>query len=110
MKRFILAVPFIALAGSAFAAGLTVNNHTGLPIDELFASAPGAAAWGANLMDGIPEGALDDGKTVEIAALADGVYDLQLSAPDEGVLCTISNVEIKAGVVDLTPDMGKACK
>lgn len=110
MKRLLLALPLIALSGTAFAAGTMVTNHSGLPIDELYSSAPGAAKWGENLMVGIAEGALDDGKAVEVAALADGTYDLQLSAPDEGVLCIISNVVVKDGKVELTPDMGKNCK
>ena len=110
MKRLALALPLIALAFPAFAAGLTVTNHSGLPIDELFASEPGKAAWGANLMEGIAEGALDDGKTVDIAALPDGTYDFQLSAPDEAVLCVISNVVVKDAAIEFTPDMGKACK
>jgi hypothetical protein len=110
MKRFLLALPVIAAATSAFAAGITVTNHSGLPIDELFASAPGAGSFGANLMEGIAEGALDDGKTVTIAELADGAYDLKISAPDEGVLCTIANVDVKGGSVELTAEQGKACK
>ena len=111
MKRVLFALPLLALASSAFAAsGLTVTNHSGLPIDELSASAVGKKAFGANLMDGVKEGALDDGKTVTIAALADGTYDFQLSAPDEGVLCTISNVTVKDGKVTFTPEEGKVCK
>ena len=107
MKRFLLALPLIALASSAFAAGLTVTNHCGLPIDELFASAAGKDAFGANLMEGIKEGALDDGKTVEIAAVADGTYDFKISAPDEGVLCTIKGVEVKGGTLEFTAEAGQ---
>ncbi len=110
MKRILLALPFAALATASFAAGTTVTNHSGLPIDELYSSAPGAAKWSANLMEGIAEGALDDGKTVDIAGLADGTYDLQLSAPDEGVLCVIANVTVAGGKLELTPEQGKACK
>ena len=65
MKRVLFALPLMAMASSAFAAGLTVTNHSGLPIDELTVSAAGKNAFGANLMDGIKEGALDDGKTVD---------------------------------------------
>src|SRR6476620_10775378 len=72
MKRVLFALPLMLMATSAFAAGLTVTNHSGLPIDELTASPAGKNTFGANLMDGIKEGALDDGKTVTIAALADG--------------------------------------
>jgi hypothetical protein len=110
MKRVLFALPLMMLASSAFAAGLTVTNHSGLPIDELYASAAGKSAFGANLMEGVKEGALDDGKTVTIAALDDGMYDFKLSAPDEGVLCTIMGVEVKGGTVEFTPDQGKACK
>lgn len=110
MKRLLLALPLLAFAAPAFAAGLTVTNHSGLPIDELFASEPGKAAWGANLMEGIAEGALDDGKTVEISALPDGTYDFQISAPDEAVLCVISNVTVTGGKVEFTPELGKSCK
>ena len=110
LKPVAIALTTLLLAGPAFAAGLTVTNNSGLPIDELFASAPGAAKWSDNLMQGIAEGALDTGKTAEISALADGTYDLQLSAPDENVLCVIANVTIADGKVELTPDMGKACK
>ena len=110
MKRVVFALPLMMLASAAFAAGLTVTNHSGLPIDELFASPAGKGAFGPNLMDGIKEGALDDGKTVMIAALADGKYDFKVSAPDEGVLCTIKDIEVKGGMIEFTPDEGKACK
>jgi hypothetical protein len=110
MHRLLVALPVLFMSGAAFAAGVTVTNHSGLPIDELYASAPGAAAWGKNLMDGVPEGALDDGNTTDIAAIADGTYDLQVSAPDEGVLCVIANVAIAGGKLELTPEQGKACK
>ena len=93
MKRFLLALPMIVVASTAYAAGTMVTNHSGLPIDELFASEAGKNAFGANLMEGIKEGALDDGKSVEVAEVADGTYDFKISAPDEGVLCTIKNVE-----------------
>jgi hypothetical protein len=82
-------------ATSAFAAGTSVTNNSGLPIDELFAAAPGTTTWGANLMEGIAEGMLDNGKTSDVAALADGTYDLRGSAPDEGILCIIPNVTVK---------------
>ena len=110
MKRVLFALPLIAMTSFAFAAGLTVTNHSGLPIDELFASPAGKGEFGANLMEGVKEGALDDGKTVTISALADGSYDFKLSAPDEAVLCTISGVEVKGGKVEFTPEEGKACK
>ena len=110
MKHLLIALPIIMMAGSAFAAGTTVTNHSGLPLDELYASAPGQAAWGPNLMDGVPEGALDDGKTADVAAIADGTYDLQVSAPDEAVLCVIANVVVSGPTLELTPEMGKACK
>lgn len=67
-------------------------NHSGLPVDEVFASGPGAKAWGANLMEGLGEGALEDGMTHEVAALADGVYGLRICAPDEGILSYMSDV------------------
>jgi hypothetical protein len=110
MKRVLFALPLLVMASSAFAAGLTVTNHSGLPIDELFASPAGKGEFGANLMEGIAEGALDDGKTVAVAELADGTYDLKVSAPDEGVLCTISDVKVEGGKVELTAENGKACK
>ena len=104
-----LSVLILASAANA-ASGLMVTNNSGLPIDELFVSAPGKAAFGANLMEGIKEGALDDGKSVAVAELPDGAYDFRISAPDEGVLCTISGVDVKAGAVEFTKDLGKACK
>ncbi|WP_421694370.1 hypothetical protein [Aestuariivirga sp.] len=110
MKRILFALPLMAMASSAFAAGLTVSNHSGLPIDELFASPAGKGAFGANLMEGIKEGALDDGKTVTIAALPDGAYDFKVSAPDEGVLCTIKDVTVKGSKITFTAKEGKACK
>lgn len=110
MKRVLFALPLMVMASSAFAAGLTVTNHSGLPIDELTVSAPGANAFGANLMDGIKEGALDDGKTVAIAEVADGTYDFKISAPDEGVLCTIKDVKVEGSKVEFTAELGKACK
>ena len=110
MKRVLFALPLMVMASSAFAAGLTVTNHSGLPIDELTVSPAGKNTFGANLMDGIKEGALDDGKTVAIAELADGTYDFKISAPDEGVLCTIKDVKVEGSKVELTPEQGKACK
>ncbi len=111
MKRFLLALPLVAIAATqAFAAGTMVKNNSGLPIDELFASEPGKKAWGANLMEGLGEGALEPGMSHEVAMLADGVYDLRISAPDEGVLCYMEKVTVAGGTVDLTPEMGKACK
>jgi hypothetical protein len=107
MKKFLFALPIVALAGGqALAAGTMIVNHSGLPIDELFASEP----WGANMMEGLGEGSLEAGMSHEVAAVADGVYDLRISAPDEGILCYMSNVEIKNASVELTPDMGKNCK
>mgnify|MGYP000429115613 CR=1 FL=1 len=44
MKRVLFALPLMVMASSAFAAGLTVTNHSGLPIDELTVSASGANA------------------------------------------------------------------
>ncbi|MFO1034302.1 MAG: hypothetical protein U1E15_09600 [Hyphomicrobiales bacterium] len=110
MKRILIALPLTAaLALSAFAAsGVKVTNNSGLPIDELFAAAPGTTDWGKNLLDGVAEGALDSGKAYNVAGLADGKYDLKISAPDEAVLCTMKDVEVKGGAVELTPDMGKA--
>ena len=110
MKRVLFALPLMVMASSAFAAGLTVTNHSGLPIDELTVSAAGTNAFGANLMDGLKEGALDDGKTVAIAVVADGTYDFKISAPDEGVLCTIKDVKVEGSKVELTMEQGKACK
>ena len=110
MKRVLLALPLMVMASSAFAAGLTVTNHSGLPIDELFASAPGKNAFGANLMEGLKEGALDDGKTVAISEVAIGTYDFKISAPDEGVLCTIKDVKVEGTELTFTAEHGKACK
>ncbi len=113
MKRILFALPLLAVAAAtqAIAAnGLMVVNHSGLPIDELSASAPGQKAWGANLMEGLGEGALEDGMSHEVAALTDGTYDLRISAPDEGILCYMSNVTIKDAQVELTGEMGKNCK
>lgn len=112
MKKFVLALPLtLVLASAALAsAGLTVTNNSGLPIDELTVAATGTKDFGKNLMDGIGEGALDNGKTVTIGELADGTYDFKISAPDEGILCTISGVVVKDAKVELTADQGKACK
>lgn len=41
-------------------------------------------------MEGIKEGALDDG----CGCLANGAPDLKISAPDEGVLCAIKDVKV----------------
>lgn len=110
MKRVLFALPLMVMASSAFAAGLTVTNHSGLPIDELTASPAGKNTFGANLMEGVKEGALDDGKTVTISPLADGKYDFKISAPDEGVLCTIKDVTVKDSKVTFSQKEGKACK
>lgn len=109
-KRALVVLPFLLVSGAALAAGTTVTNNSGLPIDELYSAAPGTTQWSANLLDGVAEGALDSGKALEIAGLADGTYDLQISAPDEAVLCVMSNVVVKDGKVELTAEMGKACK
>ena len=69
MIRTLIALPFAALlATQAFAADATkITNNSGLPIDELFSAAPGTKDWGKNILDGVAEGALDSGKSVEIA-------------------------------------------
>ena len=110
LSTLIVPVALFLSATSAFAAGTSVTNNSGLPIDELFVAAPGTTTWGANLMEGIAEGMLDNGKTTEVAAVADGTYDLRVSAPDEGVLCVIPGVVVKDAKIDLTPELGKTCK
>ena len=110
-KLATLSLAALALTSAvALAAGTKVTNNSGLPIDEMFTSEPGKQAWGKNVMEGIAEGALDNGKSVELADLADGTYDIRISAPDEGVLCYMKDVVVKGGTVEFTPDMGKACK
>jgi hypothetical protein len=99
-----------ASAASAFAAGAKIVNHSGLPIDELSVSAPGAKQWGDNLLKGTKEGVLDDGKTYTVKGLKDGTYDFQISAPDEAVFCVMPAVTVKGGAATLTADMGKTCK
>ena len=110
--RYLTVLPLAAvLATQALAdTKTTITNNSGLPIDQLFSAAPGTKAWGANILDGVAEGALDTGKTLQIANLNDGTYDLRILAPDEGVLCYMEKVTVKNHKVDLTPDMGKACK
>ena len=111
MKHYFLALPILAaLTVPSLAAGTMVHNQSGLPIDELFAAAPGTKAWGPNLMEGLGEGSLEAGMSHEVAALSDGTYDLRISAPDEGVLCVMSNVTVKDGTINLDEAMGKACK
>ena len=44
------------------------------------------------------------------ALFTDGNHHLPISIPDEGVLCIMSNIEVKNGVIDMTEEMGKACK
>ncbi len=112
MNRTVIAA-LIALSttAAAYAGAAMVANHSGLPIDELSVSEPGKKAWGPNLLDGVAEGALDDGKSLAVAGLKEGVWDLKIDAPDEGVSCVIANVTVgKGGAVDLTPELGKACK
>jgi hypothetical protein len=111
MKHYFLALPILAaLTVPSLAAGTMVHNQSGLPIDELSAAAPGTKAWGPNLMEGLGEGSLEAGMSHEVAALPDGTYDLRVSAPDEGVLCVMSNVTVKDGTINLDEAMGKACK
>lgn len=112
MKKFVFALPLsLLLTSAAFAAGgLTVTNNSGLPIDELTVAATGSKNFGQNLMEGMGEGSLDSGKTAQVGALADGSYDFKISAPDEGILCTIEGVVVKDAKVELTADHGKACK
>ena len=110
-KLVVLSLAALAFtSAAAFAAGTKVTNNSGLPIDEMFLSEPGKQAWGKNIMEGIAEGALDTGKSVEINEFADGTYDIRISAPDEGVLCYMQGVEVKGGAVEFSPEMGKACK
>lgn len=110
MKLALFVLPLMMTAPCAFAAGLTVTNHSGLPIDELFASPAGKGAFGANLMEGVKEGALDDGKTAAVSEVAAGTYDFKVSAPDEGVLCTIKDVKVEGAELTLTAEQGNACK
>lgn len=112
MIRYLTILPLAAvLATPVLAASkTTITNNSGLPIDELFSAKPGTKAWGANILEGVPEGALDSGKTVDVANLDDGTYDLRVSAPDEGLLCYMNDVTVKDHKVELTPQMGKDCK
>jgi hypothetical protein len=111
MKQLAIVVLLCSAATSAYAATATrVTNNSGLPIDELFVAAPGTKTWSDNLMKDIPEGALDSGKNVMVSGLKNGTFDLRISAPDEGVLCYMEKVVIKNHAVELTPEMGKACK
>lgn len=112
MKRlaFVIAACCAGAVPALAATGTKVINNSGLPIDELSIAAPGTTKWSPNLMKDIPEGALDSGKQVVIAGLKDGTFDLRISAPDEGVFCTMKHVAIKKRAVELTPEMGKTCK
>ena len=96
--------------GAAHAAETKIVNQSGLPIDELSVAAPGSNKWGPNLLEGAKEGALDSGKSLTVKEIADGVYDFQLSAPDEGIMCVMKKVHVKKGVATLDTKMGKACK
>lgn len=112
MNRIVMAALIgLSTTAGASASEAMVANHSGLPIDELSVSAPGQKAWGPNLLDGVAEGALDDGKSLTVAGLKEGTWDFKIDAPDEGISCVIPNVTVgKGGAVDLTPDLGKACK
>lgn len=106
----LLAATVLVAATAAQAAGTKIVNHSGVPIDELSVSVPGANQWGPNLLEGAKEGALDSGKSLVVKGLADGTYDFQISAPDEAVFCTMEKVVVKKGVALLDQKMGKACK
>jgi len=111
MKIHIAVAAIVLSAAPALASETTVHNNSGVPIDELYASAPGKKAWGQNLMEGAPEGSLDSGKSYVISGLADGVWDLRIEAPDEGVSCVMPKVKVKAGSkLELTSALGNACK
>ncbi len=110
MKRILFALPLLVMASSAFAAGLAVTNQSGIPMDELYASPVGKNSFGANLMEGVKDGALDNGRTAVLAALADGTYDFKVAAPDEGIECTIKAVAVKGSKLVFTKKEGKACK
>ena len=105
----VIAVSSALLLSNAYAAGTKIVNQSGLPIDELVVASPGSGQWGKNLMEGAKEGSLDSGKSYVVGNLKDGVYDFQLSAPDEAVFCTMKNVSVKGGVAKLTKKMAKAC-
>lgn len=105
----VIAVSSALLLGNAYAAGTKIVNQSGLPIDELAVAAPGSGQWGKNLMEGAKEGSLDSGKSYVVNGLKNGVYDFQLSAPDEAIFCTMKNVSVKSGVAKLTKEMAKAC-
>jgi hypothetical protein len=111
MKLYIVSAAILLSAGSALASETTIHNNSGVPIDELYFSAPGKKVWSTNLIEGAPEGSLDSGKSYKVSGLTDGVWDLRIEAPDEGVSCVMPKVEIKAGSkVELTDALGKACK
>lgn len=110
MKTLLVASLLALTATSAFAGGTKIINHSGVPIDELYASAPGKKTWGANLLDGAKEGSLEDGMEYVVAGLADGTFDLRVEAPDEGISCVMKSVSVKGGVAMLTPDVAKGCK
>jgi hypothetical protein len=110
MKSLLVATLPALTATSAFAGGPKIINHSGVPIDELYASQPGKKAWGANLLDGAKEGSLEDGMEYVVAGLSDGTYDLRVEAPDEGISCVMPTVSVKSGTAMLTPEIAKGCK
>jgi hypothetical protein len=110
MKSLLVASLLALTATSAFAGGTKIINHSGVPLDELYASQPGKKAWGANLLDGAKEGSLEDDMEHVVAGLGDGTYDLRVEAPDEGITCVMSTILVKRGIAMLTPEIAEGCK
>jgi hypothetical protein len=59
-------------------------------------------------MFGEPAGSLRSGGPA--ALFTNGNHYLPISIPDEGEFCIMSNVDVKNGIIDMTEEMGKACK
>ncbi len=101
----------ILSSAPALASDTTIHNNSGVPIDELYVSAPGQQTWSANLIEGAPEGSLDSGRSYVVSGLASGVWDLRIEAPDEGVSCVMPKVKVRAGSkLELTKALGSSCK
>jgi hypothetical protein len=113
MKLLTLVAGTVLVSAASIAiasTGIRVSNQSSVDIDHLYTSAPGKAAWGADLLAGADS--IERGHSATVAKLQPGTFDLQLVDDDDGgAPCVVPNVKVKAGAtLKLSKKMTASCK
>jgi hypothetical protein len=85
---------------TAFAQGKSIRfwNLTTETVTKLHLSSPGKDAWGPNQCENDRDGEVDHRERLTLKGVEPGRYDVRLGYGN-GRLCTVRNVELKAGGV-----------